>query len=219
MIVTENKHEKKFNDARIALILDLLRDYYGPSIPLYQYPVYGTQGNPVIVRLFTRQIFSFTSCPFLYFAILRLIFLNMWFCVWYFYTLHIFIPFITYCVICFTDYSHVSLFLISDSFRPLPMITRASFSLLLVFYMLAKLFHWLISIPQSFRKSSHSRFISKCISSWLADRLLFQYLSRLFSDFIILVIWLNKFIHNAFCYCAGDTSSPTCVSWLNRLHI
>ena len=35
MIVTENKHEKKFNDARIALSLDLLRDYYGPSIPLY----------------------------------------------------------------------------------------------------------------------------------------------------------------------------------------
>ena len=29
------------------------------------------------VRLFTRQIFSFTSCPFLYFVILRLIFLNM----------------------------------------------------------------------------------------------------------------------------------------------
>ena len=51
MIVTENKHEKKFNDARIALILDLLRDYYGPSIPLYQYPVYGTQGNPVIFDL------------------------------------------------------------------------------------------------------------------------------------------------------------------------
>ena len=51
MIVTENKHEKKFNDARIALILDLLRDYYGPSIPLCQYPVYGTQGNPVILDL------------------------------------------------------------------------------------------------------------------------------------------------------------------------
>ena len=34
MIVTEKKHEKKFNDARIALSLDLLRDYYGPSIPL-----------------------------------------------------------------------------------------------------------------------------------------------------------------------------------------
>ena len=34
MIVTENKHEKKFN-ARIALILDLLRHYYGPSILLY----------------------------------------------------------------------------------------------------------------------------------------------------------------------------------------
>ena len=51
MIVTENKHEKKFNDARIALILDLLRHYYGPSIPLYQYPVYGTQGNPVILDL------------------------------------------------------------------------------------------------------------------------------------------------------------------------
>ena len=46
MIVTENKHEKKFNDARIALILDLLRAYYGPSIPLYRYPVNGTQGNP-----------------------------------------------------------------------------------------------------------------------------------------------------------------------------
>ena len=51
MIVTENKHEKKFNDVRIALILDLLRDYYSPSIPLYQYPVYGTQGNPVILDL------------------------------------------------------------------------------------------------------------------------------------------------------------------------
>ena len=51
MIVTKNKHEKKFNDARIALILDLLRDYYGPSIPLCQYPVYGTQGNPVILDL------------------------------------------------------------------------------------------------------------------------------------------------------------------------
>ena len=48
MVVTENKHEKKFNDARIALILDLLRAYYGPSIPLYRYPVNGTQGNPVI---------------------------------------------------------------------------------------------------------------------------------------------------------------------------
>ena len=51
MIVTENKHEKKFNDAWITLILDLLRYYYGPSIPLYQYPVYGTQGNPVILDL------------------------------------------------------------------------------------------------------------------------------------------------------------------------
>ena len=51
MIVTENKHEKKFNDARIALILDLLHDYYGPSIPLCQYPVYGTRGNPVILDL------------------------------------------------------------------------------------------------------------------------------------------------------------------------
>ena len=57
MIVTENKHEKKFNDARIALILDLLRDYYGPSIPLYQYPVYGTQGNPVILDLFVNGFF------------------------------------------------------------------------------------------------------------------------------------------------------------------
>ena len=51
MIVTKNKHEKKFNDARIALILDLLRAYYGPSIPLYRYPVNGTQGNPVIFDL------------------------------------------------------------------------------------------------------------------------------------------------------------------------
>ena len=51
MIVTENKHEKKFNDARIALILDLLRAYYSPSIPLYRYPVNGTQGNPVIFDL------------------------------------------------------------------------------------------------------------------------------------------------------------------------
>ena len=51
MIVTENKHVKNFNDARIALILDLLRDYYRPSIPLCQYPVYGTQGNPVILDL------------------------------------------------------------------------------------------------------------------------------------------------------------------------
>ena len=51
MIVTDNKHENKFNDARIALILNLLRDYYGPSIPLCQYPVYGTQGNPVILDL------------------------------------------------------------------------------------------------------------------------------------------------------------------------
>ena len=57
MIVTENKHEKKFNDAWIALILDLLRDYYGPSIPLYQYPVYGTQGNPVILDLFVNAFF------------------------------------------------------------------------------------------------------------------------------------------------------------------
>ena len=48
MIVTE---KKQFNDARIALSLDLLRDYYGPSIPLYQYPVYGRQGNPVILDL------------------------------------------------------------------------------------------------------------------------------------------------------------------------
>ena len=43
--------KRKFNDARIALSSDLLRDYYGPSIPLYQYPVYGTQGNPVILDL------------------------------------------------------------------------------------------------------------------------------------------------------------------------
>ena len=43
MIVTENKREK--------IILDLLRDYYSPSIPLYQYPVYGTQGNQVILDL------------------------------------------------------------------------------------------------------------------------------------------------------------------------
>ena len=56
MIVTENKHEKKFNDAWIALILDLLRDYYGPSIPLYQYPVYGTQGNPVILDLLVNGL-------------------------------------------------------------------------------------------------------------------------------------------------------------------
>ena len=34
-----------------SLILDLLHDYYGPSIPLCQYPVYGTQGNPVILDL------------------------------------------------------------------------------------------------------------------------------------------------------------------------
>ena len=51
MVVTENKHEKKFKDARIALILDLLCDYYGPSTPLYRYPVNGTQGNPVILDL------------------------------------------------------------------------------------------------------------------------------------------------------------------------
>ena len=51
MVVPENKHEKKFKDARIALILDLLCDYYGPSIPLYRYPVNGTQGNPVILDL------------------------------------------------------------------------------------------------------------------------------------------------------------------------
>ena len=51
MVVTENKHEKTFNNARIALILDLLRAYYGPSIPLYRYPVNGTQGNPVILDL------------------------------------------------------------------------------------------------------------------------------------------------------------------------
>ena len=55
MIVTENKHEKKFNDARIALILDLLHDYYGPSIPLCQYPVYGTQGNPVTLDLLVNR--------------------------------------------------------------------------------------------------------------------------------------------------------------------
>ena len=51
MVVTENKDEKTFNDARIALILDLLRAYYGPSIPLYRYPVNGRQGNPVILDL------------------------------------------------------------------------------------------------------------------------------------------------------------------------
>ena len=51
MVVTETKHEKKFNDARIALILDLQRDYYGPSIPLYRYPVNGMQSNPVILDL------------------------------------------------------------------------------------------------------------------------------------------------------------------------
>ncbi|CAH3034265.1 unnamed protein product, partial [Porites evermanni] len=51
MVVTENKNEKTFNDARIALILDLLRAYYGPSIPLYRYPVNGRQGNPVILDL------------------------------------------------------------------------------------------------------------------------------------------------------------------------
>ena len=51
MVVKENKHEKKFNDAGIALIVDLMRDYYGPSIPVYRYPVNGTQGNPVILDL------------------------------------------------------------------------------------------------------------------------------------------------------------------------
>ena len=102
MIVTENKHEKKFNDARIALILDLLRHYYGPSIPLYQYPVYGTQGNPVILDLLVNR--------------------------------------------------------------------------------------------------------------FLLDWRLFQYLSGLFSDFIILVIWLNKFIHNVFRYCGCVLPCACCVS-------
>ena len=102
MIVTE---KKQFNDARIALSLDLLRDYYGPSIPL----------NPIS---------------------------SLW----------------------------------------------------------------------NARKSSHSRFIGKWISSWLADRRLFQYLSGLFSDFIILVIWLNKFIHTVFRYCACVLPCACCVS-------
>ena len=62
---------------------------------------------------------------------------------------------------------------------------------------LLRSFHFIVPISSLWnaRKSSHSRFIGKWISSWLADRLLFQYRSRLFSDFIILVIWLNKFIH------------------------
>ena len=78
----------------------------------------------------------------------------------YFYSFHC----IIYCVIFFTDYSHVSLLLISDSFRPLPMITRASFQLLLVFYMLAKLFHWLISIPQRLFQSRLVQPIPLCFS-------------------------------------------------------
>ena len=41
----------RMNDARIALILDLLRANYGSSIPLYRYPVNGRQGNPVILDL------------------------------------------------------------------------------------------------------------------------------------------------------------------------
>ena len=57
---------------------------------------------------------------------------------------------------------------------------------------LLRSFHSIVPISSLWnaRKSSHSRFIGKWISSWLAD--------RLFSEFIILVIWLNKFIHNVF---------------------
>ena len=51
MVLTENNDEKTLNDARIALILDLLRAYYGPSIPFYRYPVKRRQGNPVILDL------------------------------------------------------------------------------------------------------------------------------------------------------------------------
>ena len=74
-------------------------------------------------------------------------------------------------------------------------------------------FHSIVSISSLWnaRQSSHSRFIGKCISSWLADRLLFQYL-WLFSDSIILVIWLNKFIHNVFRYCACVLACACCVS-------
>ena len=82
MIVT-TRNEDKLYDARLAHILQLFRQAH-PEIQLCELPADGKRRNQMVkdgldffVRLFTRQIFSFTSCPFLYFVILRLIFLNM----------------------------------------------------------------------------------------------------------------------------------------------
>ena len=76
-------NEDKLYEARLAHILQLFRQAH-PEIQLCELQVHGKRQNQMVkdgldffVRLFTRQIFSFSSCLFLYFVILRLIFLNM----------------------------------------------------------------------------------------------------------------------------------------------
>ena len=75
-------NEDKLYEARLAHILQLFRQAH-PEIQLCELR-HGKRQNQMVkdsfdffARLFTRQVFSFTSCPFLYFVILRLIFLNM----------------------------------------------------------------------------------------------------------------------------------------------
>ena len=76
-------NEDKLYEARLAHILQLFKQAH-PEIQLCELQVHGKRQNQMVkdsldffARLFTRQVFSFTSCPFLYFVILRLIFLNM----------------------------------------------------------------------------------------------------------------------------------------------
>ena len=76
-------NEDKLYEARLAHILQLFRQAH-PEIQLCELQVHGKRQNQMVkdsfdffATLFTRQVFSFTSCPFPYFVILRLIFLNM----------------------------------------------------------------------------------------------------------------------------------------------
>ena len=82
MIVAMGNDDKLY-EARLAHILQLFRQAH-PETQLCELPAHGKRQNQMVkdgldffARLFTRQIFSFTSCPFFYFVILRLIFLNM----------------------------------------------------------------------------------------------------------------------------------------------
>ena len=89
-MIVATGNEDKLYDARLAHILQLFRQAH-PEIQLCELPVHGKRQNQMVedsldflVRQFTRQIFSFTSYPFLYFVILRLIFLH----ITYFYSFH-----------------------------------------------------------------------------------------------------------------------------------